>query len=509
MNNSSNGQKTVALCILDGWGICANKMGNAIAEARTPNYDRMLAEYPTSTLVTHGEAVGLPKGSIGNSEVGHLHIGAGRTVLMEVQRINAAIKDNTFFADSALNRFIQKVADAGGRIHVAGLVSDVAVHALIHHVATAANAVAGNGRRVSIHAFTDGRDSQPGLAAENLSRLKAMTLTNCHIETVSGRYFSMDRDQRWDRIEKAWRAIVLGHGRPAIDPNHAVGLAQQAGESDEFICPSVINDYQGMHDGDGIFFVNFRSDRMRQLAEAIACPTFERFSATVRPFPSAALSMVPYFGDSPPWIEHVFSRPRVENTLGEWVAANGRSQFRLAETEKYPHVTYFLNGGKEKPESGEARYMAKSPKVATYDLAPEMAAAEVAEKFVETVEMGFHLIVMNFANPDMVGHTGSLAAAIKACEVVDAGLGKAEKAILQHGGTMLVTADHGNCEIMIDPQTLVPHTAHTTNPVPIILVGADKNKELQPGTLSDLAPTILHLMELEKPSEMTGRILVS
>ena len=469
MSRPTAGRRPVALCILDGWGISENVSGNAVRQAHTPNFDRIAAECPSSTLVTHGGAVGLPAGSIGNSEVGHLHIGAGRTILMDMQRISSAIRDGTFFTEMPLLDLARRIREQGGRAHIAGLVTDVGVHALSDHMAAAAKALTDLGLEAGLHVFTDGRDSAPGLAGRNIAGLESRLGPGARIETVSGRYYAMDRDKRWNRVEKAWRAIAAGQGKAAENAQHALELASAQGETDEFIQPSVIAGYGGIRDGDGVFFVNFRSDRMRQLAASLGDPEFSEFDVSAGPRLSAVLGMVPYFDAPLPWIDYLFRRPAVPNTLGEWVAAQGRTQFRLAETEKYPHVTYFLNGGRETPEPGEDRHMAQSPRVATYDLAPEMAAAEVADRFAAAVEAGYDLIVVNFANPDMVGHTGSLSAAIKACEAVDIGLGRAESAIRGAGGTMIVTADHGNCETMIDPETGGPHTAHTTNPVPVIL----------------------------------------
>ncbi len=509
MNRVSDGRRTVALCILDGWGISGSTAGNAVAQARTPNFDRLFAECPSSTLTACGEAVGLPAGNIGNSEVGHLHIGAGRVMLMEMQRITAAIDDGSFFAEPALLDFAGRVTARGGRAHVAGLATDAGVHALLDHMAAAVRALTGLGLRTAVHVFTDGRDSAPGLARRHLSRLGSLIGSGARVETVCGRYYAMDRDQRWDRVRKAQRAIAAGQGRRAESARHALELAALQGETDEFILPSVVDGYDGMREGDGVFLVNFRSDRMRQLAASLADPEFGSFDVSSRPRLSAALGMVPYFGEPQPWIDSMYHKPGVPNTLGECVAARGLTQFRLAETEKYPHVTYFLNGGKERPETGEDRHMAQSPKVPTYDLAPEMAAEEVADEFVRAVRAGYDLIVANFANPDMVGHTGSLSAAVRACEAVDKGLGRAEAAIREAGGVMVVTADHGNCETMIDPRTGAPHTAHTTNPVPVILVGGSGGAELRPGTLSDLAPTILYLMGIDKPGEMTGKSLLA
>ncbi len=507
MASSAPSHRPVALCILDGWGLSRHQTGNAIAGARTPNFDRLWARGPAATLVTHGESVGLPDGCIGNSEVGHLHIGAGRTILMDMQKINAAIADESFFSHPRLKEFADTVRAHGGRAHVAGLASDVGVHGLLNHLVAATHALNDFGVSCDLHIFTDGRDSAPGQAPDNLDWLEHRLPVGVQVRTVCGRYFAMDRDRRFDRVEKVWQAMVKGCGRTAQDAAAAVNQAYHLGETDEFILPSIMQGYTGMHDGDGLFFVNFRSDRMRQLVAAIAGPEFDAFDISMRPKLSATLTMVPYFPTPLPWMHSLFVREEVKNGLGAWVAAHGKTQYRLAETEKYPHVTYFLNGGKEAAEPGEVRYMATSPKVATYDLAPEMAADEIAEKFCEAVP-NFDLIVVNFANPDMVGHTGNLSAAIQACEVVDHALGQIESAIRAHQGVMILAADHGNCENMIDPETGHVHTAHTLNPVPVILVGFDEPAGLRAGTLADLAPTLLDLMNIQPPREMTGSSLL-
>lgn len=497
-------QDLVALCIMDGWGLSNKTTNNAVALAHTPNFDRMIAKYPNSTLTTHGNSVGLPEGCVGNSEVGHLHIGAGRTILMDMQRITSAIADGSFFNEESILKFAQKIASSNGRAHVAGLLTEVGVHALMGHLIAATQCLTQQGLPVAVHVFTDGRDSAPGIAENLCAKLEEKLPQRAQIETVCGRYWAMDRDQRWDRVRLAWNAIVMGHSQGKGETQFLDSFQWE--ESDEFIRPSARRQYQGIQNGDGIFFVNFRSDRTRQLVSAIVDPKFNSFDVSSRPQLSAALGMVPYFAEPKTWIGHVYSKPEIFNTLGAWVAAKGKRQFRLAETEKYPHVTYFLNGGKETPEKGEDRYMAQSPYVDTYDLAPKMAAEEVSKKFVEAVDNGYNLIVVNFANPDMVGHTGNLSAAIKACETVDEAIGAAEKAILNVGGVMIVTADHGNCEVMEEGGR--PHTAHTTNLVPIILIGGQVNVQLRSGTLSDIAPTVLHLMDLNQPIEMTGNNLI-
>lgn len=498
----------VVLCILDGWGLRSERDANAPLLADTPNFDRLMATCPTATLVTHGPDVGLPTGQMGNSEVGHTNIGAGRIVAMDLGLIDLAIEDGTFFANAALRDFIGRMQKSGGTAHVAGLASPGGVHAHMRHIVAAAEALTKAGVPVAVHAITDGRDVPPRSAGEQLAELEAALPDGARIATVSGRYFAMDRDNRWERIERAYRAIVDGKAPRVSTAVEAVEASYAREVTDEFIEPVVIGDYAGMKDGDGLFFVNFRADRAREILRAICQPDFAEFDITGRPKLAAALGMVEYSDAHNAWMQVVFPRRTLVNTLGEWVSKHGLRQYRLAETEKYPHVTYFLNGGKEAPYPGEDRCMPPSPKVATYDLQPEMAAPEVTRKLVEAIKAGYDLIVVNYANPDMVGHTGDLQAAIRACETVDKGLGEAVAALEKAGGAMIVTADHGNCETMVDPETGKPHTAHTTNPVPVILVGAPAGTKLRDGRLSDLAPTLLDLMGLPKPDEMTGESLI-
>lgn len=507
MNARYNFRPTV-LCILDGWGLRMEPEGNAIALASTPVFDRLMAACPVASLVTHGEAVGLPPGSIGNSEVGHIHIGAGRTIPMEMQRINRSIASGEFPTLSGFRKLANRLSETGGTVHVIGLVTNVGVHCLSDHIVAAAHAMHDLGVPVAVHALADGRDSAPGLAARLMDELASSLPESVGIATVGGRYFGMDRDRRWHRIERAWLAMVSGKGSSAATAGEAVLQAAGRGETDEFIRPTVIGSYAGMKDGDAAIIANFRSDRARQMAAALGQPDFCRFDVSTRPQLAGVLGMVNFFGEPRQWISALFERQTVSETLGEVVSRNGLSQLRIAETEKFPHVTYFLNGGREQRLDGEERQMAQSPKVATYDLAPQMAADEVGKRLVAGIESGHDLVVVNFANPDMVGHTGVLEAAVSACEAVDRALGDAVKAVIASGGAMIVTADHGNCEEMIDKETGAPHTAHTTNPVPMILVGGPAGAGLDDGTLSDLAPTVLDMMGLEQPGSMTGRSLI-
>jgi 2,3-bisphosphoglycerate-independent phosphoglycerate mutase len=501
--------KPVVLCILDGWGLREDRTANAPALADVPNFNRIWAECPHQTLITFGPDVGLPPGQMGNSEVGQTNIGAGRVVAMDLGAIDLAIETGTFFRNPALLAFIGALKASGGTAHLLGVISDGGVHGHILHLLAAIRMLTGAGLPVVVHAITDGRDVPPASAAGFMDQLLAGLPQGARIGTVCGRYFAMDRDNRWDRVARAYGAIVSGTGAKAASAAGAVQAAFARGETDEFILPTVIAGYSGARDGDGVFCLNFRSDRARQILSALGAPEFDGFATGPRPKWAAMLGMVEYSTRHSAFMTTAYPKQEIRNTLGEWVAAQGKTQLRLAETEKYPHVTFFLNGGRETLSPGEQRHMAASPKVATYDLQPGMSAPEVTDHLVAGIGQGFDLIVVNFANPDMVGHTGNLAAAIAACEAVDKGLGRALAVLKAAGGAMIVTADHGNCETMVDPVTAAPHTAHTTNPVPVILVGGPAGARLRPGgRLADLAPTLLDLMELPQPPEMTGRSLI-
>ncbi len=501
-------QKPIVLCILDGWGLRDDPANNAPAMAATPNFDRIMDNGPSATLLTHGPDVGLPSGQMGNSEVGHTNIGAGRVVPMDLGQIDLAIEDGSFATNEALVDFIAKLKASGGTAHLMGVISDGGVHGHYVHVQAAAKAIAAAGVPVVIHAITDGRDVAPKSADEYMPRFTADLPQGVTIGSVVGRYYALDRDNRWERVSKAYEAMINGAGRASKTAIEAISEAWARDETDEFIDPTVIDGFKGVSDGDGIFCLNFRADRAREILAAIGAPDFEGFDTGKRPQLAAMLGMVQYSDAHGAFMTTCFPKRKLVNTLGAWVAKHGKRQFRLAETEKYPHVTFFLNGGKEEPEVGEDRFMPKSPKVATYDLQPEMSSGEVTEKFVEAIHAGYDMIVTNYANPDMVGHTGDLAAAIKACEAVDRGLGKVMEALEATGGAMVVTADHGNCETMVDPETGGAHTAHTTNPVPVALFNGPSGTNLRTGRLSDLAPTILDLMGLDLPPEMTGETLI-
>ncbi|QFT91579.1 2,3-bisphosphoglycerate-independent phosphoglycerate mutase [Roseovarius sp. THAF9] len=500
--------RPVVLCILDGWGLSEEREANAPALAATPHFDRLMETCPNATLITHGHDVGLPEGQMGNSEVGHLNIGAGRVIEMDLRRIDRAIETGTFGSLPGFVRFADKVEAAGGTAHLLGVLSDGGVHSHIGHMIAAANALTARGVPVAIHAFTDGRDVAPTSAKIYLEALRAALPMGAVIATVSGRYYAMDRDNRWDRVQLAYEALARGEGYTADTAAAGIDDAYAKGRTDEFIKPRVLGDYRGMKDGDGLLCLNFRADRAREILAAFADPEFDDFETGQRPAFSAVSGFTEYSRRHSAYMDSIFPDEQPVNTLSAWLAKHGKRQFHTAETEKYPHVTFFLAGGRETPEDGEARYMAASPKVATYDLKPEMSAEEVTDHLVDAIADGYDFIVVNYANPDMVGHTGDLGAAIRACEAVDAGLGRVLKALDDAGGAIIVTADHGNCETMVDPVTGGPHTAHTTNPVPVVVKGGPEGARLRDGRLADLAPTVLDLMELPQPDEMTGKSLL-
>jgi 2,3-bisphosphoglycerate-independent phosphoglycerate mutase len=500
--------KPVVLTILDGWGLRDDAAFNAPKLARTPTMDRLYETCPNATLVTFGPDVGLPTGQMGNSEVGHTNIGAGRVVAMDLGQIDLAIEDGSFFDNDAIKTFAATVKDAKGTAHLMGVVSDGGVHGHIEHIKAAVKMVTDLGCKVVVHAITDGRDVAPKSGEAFVRSLNDSLPEGASIGTVIGRYYAMDRDNRWERVEQAYDAMILGKGESAPDPVTAVSQSYAKDKTDEFIPATVIDGYEGLKAGDGFFCMNFRADRAREILKAIGEPGFDGFERD-KPELSALLGMVEYSDAHNAYMATAYPKRVIVNTIGEWVAKHKLRQFRLAETEKYPHVTFFLNGGKEEPEEGEDRFMPKSPKVATYDLQPEMSEPEVADRFVAAIESGeYDLIVTNFANPDMVGHTGVLEAAIAACEAVDHGLGRVVAALEKVGGAMLVIADHGNCETMWDEATNGPHTAHTTNLVPVILYGGPEGAKVHDGRLADVAPTLLQLMNLEQPEEMTGQSLI-
>ncbi|MCC7015765.1 MAG: 2,3-bisphosphoglycerate-independent phosphoglycerate mutase [Rhodospirillales bacterium] len=504
--------RPVVLCVLDGWGERAPAEDNAIALADTPNWDRYMREMPHARLEASALEVGLPEGQMGNSEVGHMNLGAGRIVMQELPRIGQAVKTGALARNARLLEFIAALKKSGGVCHLMGLLSPGGVHSHQDHIAALAKIVAGAGVPVAIHAFLDGRDTPPKSALDYLARFETdlAGTNNAAIATVTGRYYAMDRDRRWERVEKAFRALAEGQGERAQSPRAAIEAAYGRGETDEFVLPSVIGGYRGMADGGGLLMANFRADRVREILAALADPAFSAFARPRLPAFAARAGMTEYSAELDPLFPALFVTDNLTRILGEVVADSGLKQLRIAETEKYAHVTFFLNGGREREFLGEERILVPSPKVATYDLKPEMAADEVTDKLVQAIASGrFDLIVVNYANGDMVGHTGVLAAAIKAAETVDRCLGRIERALVEAGGALLITADHGNCEQMRDRGAGQPHTAHTLNLVPVVLVnGPPEIRRLRDGRLSDVAPTVLRLMGLAKPEEMTGESLM-
>jgi 2,3-bisphosphoglycerate-independent phosphoglycerate mutase len=497
------------LVILDGFGWREDEADNAVRQANTPTFDTLWTAGPRGFLHTSGKDVGLPDGQMGNSEVGHLNIGAGRVVMQDLPRIGDAIASGEIKRAAALQDFIARLKASGGTCHLIGLVSPGGVHSHQDHAAALAKILADAGVPTVVHAITDGRDTPPQSAGDDLKRLVAALPPGAKVATVIGRYYAMDRDKRWERVAKAYNAIVDADGLTFPDPQAAIADAYANKLFDEFVPASVIGDYRGIKDGDGVLCFNFRADRVREILGAMLDPNFAGFPRPRAVRFAAAVGMTEYSDELNKLMAAIFPPQSFPNILGEVVANAQRTQLRMAETEKYPHVTYFLNGGREQPYRGEDRIMVPSPKVATYDLQPEMSAPELTAKAVAAIDSGkYDMIVLNFANPDMVGHTGSLPAAIKAVETVDTALGKIADAIQRQGGALLVTADHGNCELMRDPATGGPHTAHTTNPVPILLLGAGNRALLAEGRLADIAPTLLELMDLPKPKEMTGASLL-
>ncbi|MBU5437885.1 2,3-bisphosphoglycerate-independent phosphoglycerate mutase [Tissierella sp. MSJ-40] len=506
-------KKPVMLIILDGWGIGKDYPGNAIKLAKTPIFDRLMNEYPNTTLEASELAVGLPKGQMGNSEVGHLNIGSGRIIYQELTRISKAIDDGDFFEKKEFLDAIENVKKNNSKMHLMGLVSDGGVHSHNTHLYGLLELCKKQGLNdVYVHVILDGRDVPPTIGREHVKKLEAKMeeLGVGKIATVSGRYYSMDRDKRWERIKLAYDAMTLGVGNENSSPDLAIEKSYDEGVTDEFIIPTVIKENNlpvaTVDSRDSIIFFNFRPDRARQITRAFVDENFDGFAREkkVNPF---FVTMTEYDKT----IENVHvaykNQPPV-NTLGEYISKKGLNQLRIAETEKYAHVTFFFNGGVEQPFVNEDRALIPSPKVATYDLKPEMSAVEVKEEVLNRLRMDkYDLIILNFANPDMVGHTGVVSATIKAIETVDSCLGEIISLLEEKGGNALITADHGNAEMLIDESDSSPITAHTTNRVPLILVG-EKDVKLKEGILADLAPTILELMNLEKPEEMTGNSLI-
>jgi 2,3-bisphosphoglycerate-independent phosphoglycerate mutase len=508
-------KRPVALVILDGWGINPECEGNAVCLADTPNFDRLFEKYPHARLGASGEAVGLPDGQMGNSEVGHLNIGAGRIIYQEFTRITKSIKDGDFFSNPVLTEAVARVKENGGTLHLMGLLSDGGVHSHIGHLYALLELAQRKGLEdVCVHAFLDGRDTPPRSGADYLRQLeeKIAELGVGRVATVMGRYYAMDRDNRWDRVERAYRAMTEGVGEQVSSSAEAIRQAYAADQDDEFVEPRIVvrdgAPVGTVGDGDGIIFFNFRSDRAREITRAFTEAEFRGFVRSTEPHLATYVCMTEY--DATFDLPIAFPPTSYKRILGEVVSAAGKKQLRIAETEKYAHVTFFFNGGSEEPFSGEDRVLIPSPQeVATYDQKPSMSAEKVTDEVVERLEGGqYDLVVLNFANPDMVGHTGILEAAVEAMETVDRCVARVVEGVLAQGGVLLITADHGNCEQMRDAQGK-PHTAHTSNPVPVILVGDDcEDVRLRNGILADLAPTILSLMGLDVPEEMDGSSLI-
>jgi 2,3-bisphosphoglycerate-independent phosphoglycerate mutase len=507
--------KPIVLTVLDGWGYSPRREGNAIALARKPNYDALLAKFPNTLVQTSGPSVGLPEGQMGNSEVGHLNIGAGRIVQMDITRVDQMIANGEFQRHPLLVEALER--GRRNQLHLMGLLSDGGIHSHITHLyALLRMAAEHKVERVFLHCFTDGRDTPPNSGQDYLRQLqqKLREYSVGRIATIAGRYYAMDRDNRWPRIELAYNALVHGESQHrSSDPVAAIRASYERGVTDEFVEPVVITDASGepvarVRDEDALIFYNFRADRARQITRALVEPDFQGFADPRRPQKLLLAGMTQY-EKTWPWLRYVLAPEKLEHILAQVFADMGFRNLRVAETEKYAHVTYFFNGGIEKPYPGEERSLVPSPKVPTYDLQPEMNAAGITETVVKAVEQGdFDVIIMNYANADMVGHTGNLEAAIKAVEAVDAGLGSIRQALGPKHGSWIITADHGNAETMIDPSTGGPHTYHTTNPVPFILASDDSQFALRnDGSLRDVAPTILAIAGVPEPREMTGRDL--
>ena len=506
-------KKLAMLMILDGFGINENTDGNAVKLANTPNIDKLMKKYPTTEMYTSGLKVGLPEGQMGNSEVGHTNIGAGRIVYQELTKITKSIEDGDFFAIPEFIEAIENCKKHNSKLHILGLVSDGGVHSHIRHLyGLLEMAKRRDFENVYVHCFLDGRDTPPASGESYIMQLEEKMKEKGvgKIASISGRYYAMDRDKRWDRVKKCYDALVNGEGNKATSATIAIEDSYQKEVFDEFVEPTVICNgdipIATIQENDSVIFFNFRPDRARQITRAIVDPDFDGFET--KKLKTYFVCFTSY-DETMPNVKIAFKKEPIVNTFGEVISKNGLTQLRIAETEKYAHVTFFFNGGEEKQYPGEDRILVPSPKVATYDLQPEMSAREVTENVVKAINSEkYNAIILNYANPDMVGHTGSLPAAIKAVETIDECVGKVVEAVLAHDGTLIITADHGNCEQMIDYKTGEPHTAHTTNPVPLILVSNNENYKVKSGKLADLAPTLLEILGIEKPAEMTGESIL-
>jgi 2,3-bisphosphoglycerate-independent phosphoglycerate mutase len=504
--------RPVVLCVLDGWGERTECADNAICQATAPTWGRFVKDFPHAHIQASALDVGLPEGQMGNSEVGHMNLGAGRVVMQDMPRIDTAINDGGLAANPTLAEAVTRLKSTGGTMHLCGLISPGGVHAHQNQIAALARILGQAGVPVAIHAFLDGRDTPPKSALAYLKQFEAdiKDVPGPGVVTICGRYWAMDRDQRWERVERAWRLMTLAEGDRAPDAITAIEAAYTRGETDEFVAPTVIDTFTGIQDGDGICMGNFRADRAREILLAHLDPAFDAFTRPHSVSFAAAVALTEYSTRLNELMSVLFTSESLDHILGQTISDAGLKQLRIAETEKYAHVTFFFNGGVETPFPGEERILVPSPKVATYDMKPEMSAFELTDKLVAAIEAGnFDFILVNYANGDMVGHTGDLAAAIKAVETVDACLAQLETAVTAAGGTLLITADHGNAELMHDHEHSQPHTAHTVNTVPLILIGAPAEIiGVRGGRLSDIAPTVLDLMGLTQPGEMTGTSLL-
>ncbi|MBQ4472083.1 MAG: 2,3-bisphosphoglycerate-independent phosphoglycerate mutase [Alphaproteobacteria bacterium] len=503
-------QKPIVLCILDGWGYNPQKENNAIEMGKTPVWHELLSKWPHTMLKTSGSDVGLPDGQMGNSEVGHMNLGAGRVVFQDLPRIDNAIQNHELEKNPVLVNLIQKLKQTNGTCHLMGLLGPGGVHAMQRHIVALAHILNSHEIKVALHGFLDGRDTPPDSAKGFVAELEKdiANMPFVKIATIGGRYYGMDRDNRWDRVTKAYEAIVNANGNRFKMADDAIKASYDSKVFDEFVVPCVIGDYQGMQDGDAVMMANYRTDRAREITRMMLQPDFELAPRSRVIHFADAVGMTEYSAEHTQWMHILFPPEQLKNIFGQVVADAGLKQLRIAETEKYAHVTFFFNGGEEKLFDGEDRILVPSPKVATYDLQPEMSAIEVTDKLVEAVNSDkFDVIIVNYANGDMVGHTGIMAAAVKATETVDACVGRLVAAVEAKGGALFITADHGNCEDMVD-ENGAPKTAHTSTPVMAILVNGEGVKELKKGRLADVAPTLLTLLGIKQPKEMTGHSLI-
>jgi len=503
-------QKPIVLCVLDGWGYNPKKENNAIEMGKTPVWHDLIQKWPHTMLKTSGKDVGLPDGQMGNSEVGHMNLGAGRVVFQDLPRIDHAIENHELEQNPVLLHLIQQLKSSKGTCHLMGLLGTGGVHAMQRHIIALARVLNDNGIDVALHGFLDGRDTPPDSARAFVADLEKDISSMPHVKlaTIGGRYYGMDRDNRWDRVTKAYEAIVNAEGQRFKNADEAIATSYQEKVFDEFVVPCVIGDYQGIKDGDAVMMANYRTDRAREITRMMLQPDFDLAPRSRVVKFADAVAMTEYSKDHTQWMQILFPPEQLKNIFGQVVADAGLKQLRIAETEKYAHVTFFFNGGQETLFNGEERILVPSPKVATYDLQPEMSALEVTDKLLDAIHSDkFDVIIVNYANGDMVGHTGIIPAAIKAVETVDACVGRLVKAVTEKGGALFITADHGNAEDMVD-ENGAPKTAHTSTPVQAVLVNGSNVVALKEGRLADVAPTLLDLIGLQKPQEMTGSSLI-